>query len=83
MLAGDEQLLLHSPLGLAGHTVMGSLWLAEGLGPGQTLDRSRTEALVDAARAAIDGSALPTTAGVSAPHPSLLVCVHWATAWSR
>ncbi|MES2715368.1 MAG: urease accessory protein UreD [Pseudomonadota bacterium] len=73
VLAGDDQLLLHSPLGLAGHTVMASLWLAEGLGPGQALDRSRTESLVDAARAAIDGSALPTTAGVSAPHPSLLV----------
>ncbi len=70
---GSDQLLLHSPLGLAGHTVSASLWLAEGVGPGQTLDRSRTEALVDAARALIDASALPTTAGVSAPHPSLLV----------
>ena len=74
---GSDQLLLHSPLGLAGHTVSASLWLAEGTGPGPaiggTLDRGRTEALLDAARALIDASALPTTAGVSAPHPSLLV----------
>ncbi|MDH4390540.1 MAG: urease accessory protein UreD [Aquabacterium sp.] len=71
---GNDPLLLHSPLGLAGHSVSASLWLAEGMGPGTTtLDRNRTEALVDAARALIDASALPTTAGVSAPHPSLLV----------
>jgi urease accessory protein len=73
VLDGGDSLLLHSPLGLAGHTVMASLWLAEGLGPGKTLDRPRTEALVDAARGLIAASALPTTAGVSAPHPSLLV----------
>ena len=73
LIDGSDPLLLHSPLGLAGHTVMASLWLAEGPGPGQTLDRSRTEALVDAGRALVDASALPATAGVSAPHPSLLV----------
>jgi len=73
VLDGGDSLLLHSPLGLAGHTVMASLWLAEGMGPGQTLDRPRTEALVDVARGLITASALPTTAGVSAPHPSLLV----------
>jgi urease accessory protein len=73
LLDGSDGLLLHSPLGLAGHTVSASLWLAEGLGPQPTLDRMRTEALVDAARALIAASALPGTAGVSAPHPSLLV----------
>ena len=58
-------------LGLDGHTVMASLWLAEA--PDQALGRERSEALIDQARALIDASALPTTAGVSAPAPSLLV----------
>lgn len=77
LVDGGDRLLLHSPLGLAGHTVMASLWLADGLGapaddPGR-LDRTRTEALLDAARSLIADSAIPGTAGVSAPHPSLLV----------
>jgi len=70
---GSDRLLLDSPLGLAGHSVMASLWLAEGRGPGQPLDRTRTDALVDAARALLDSSGVAATAGVSAPHPSLLV----------
>jgi urease accessory protein len=77
LIDASDDLLLTSPLGLAGHTVMASLWLAEGLGEGaanpHTLDRGRTEALLDAARTLIAASALPLTAGVSAPHPSLLV----------
>jgi urease accessory protein len=76
LIDGSDHLLRDSPLGLAGHTVAASLWLAEGTAPGApggTLDRNRTEALLDAARSLIADSALPTTAGVSAPHPSLLV----------
>jgi urease accessory protein len=68
-LDGSDRLLMDSPLGLAGHTVMATLWLADG----QPLGRERTEILLDRARALIDASALPTAAGVSAPHPSLLV----------
>ena len=73
---GSDDLLLRSPLGLAGHTVMASLWLADGPGGEQAaraLDRNRTEALIDAARSLITDSPLAATAGVSAPHPSLLV----------
>jgi urease accessory protein len=73
LIDGSDELLLHSPLGLAGHTVMASLWLAEGIGPDRSLDRTRTEALIDAARGLIADSPLQATAGVSAPHPSLLV----------
>ena len=69
LIDGSDRLLLDSPLGLAGHTVMGTLWLADG----QALGRERTEALIDAARSRIDASAVATTAGVSAAHPSLLV----------
>ena len=68
---GQDRLLLDSPLGLAGHPVLATLWLAEA--PGQALGRERTETLIDAARALIDASALPSTAGVSAPAESLLV----------
>lgn len=73
LIDADDDLLLTSPLGLAGHTVMASLWLAEGIGAACPLDRPRTEALLDAARDLIAASGLPATAGVSAPHPSLLV----------
>lgn len=77
LIDASDDLLLTSPLGLAGHTVMASLWLAEGIGEGATtpnpMDRSRTEALLEAARDLIATSDLPTTAGVSALHPSLLV----------
>ncbi len=66
---GADRLLMDSPLGLAGHTVVATLWLADG----QALGRVRTEALIDSARALMDASAPPTTVGVSAPHESLLV----------
>ena len=66
---GSDRVLLDSPLGLAGHTVMATMWLADG-GP---LGRERTELLIDAARALIDASPLATTAGITAAHESLLV----------
>jgi urease accessory protein len=66
---GSDRALLDSPLGLAGHTVMATMWLADG-GP---LGRERTELLIDAARALIDASPLATTAGITATHESLLV----------
>ena len=68
---GQDRLLLDSPLGLAGHPVLATLWLAEA--PGQALGRDHSETLIDSARALIATSALPTTAGVSAPAESLLV----------
>lgn len=76
LVDGSDSLLLHGPLGLAGHSVAASLWLAEGgaaAGAPQALDRSRTEALLDAARSLVDASPLAATAGVSAPHANLLV----------
>ena len=66
---GSDRALLDSPLGLAGHTVMATMWLADG-GP---LGRERTELLIDVARALIDASPLATTAGITAAHESLLV----------
>ncbi|MBL8351618.1 MAG: urease accessory protein UreD [Burkholderiaceae bacterium] len=66
---GADRALLESPLGLAGHGVLATLWLADGA----ALGRERSEALIDTARALIEASALAATAGISAPHPSLLV----------
>lgn len=66
---GEDSLLLQSPLGLAGQTVLGTLWLADGT----PLSRSAREALLDSARALIDGHALAATAGVTALDESLLV----------
>ena len=60
---------MDSKLGLAGHSVIATMWLADGV----PLGRERSEQLIDSARALIETSALPTTAGVSAPDPSLLV----------
>lgn len=68
-LDGSDRLLMDSPLGLAGHSVMATMWLADG----QAIDRERREALVDIARQCVTDSALPASAGISAPHPSLLV----------
>lgn len=66
---GADQLLLQSPLGLAGHTVLGTLWLADG----QALARTARDSLLDSARALIDPHPLAATAGVTAPDESLLV----------
>jgi urease accessory protein len=68
-IAGDDALLLDSPLGLAGQRVLVTLWLASG----GALGRSPTEGLLDAARACIDASPLAVRAGVTAPDARLLV----------
>ncbi len=70
-IEGRDRLLLDSLLGPAGHGVMAALWLAEA--PGQALGRERSETLLDRALALIEASAIPATAGVSAPAESLLV----------
>jgi urease accessory protein len=66
---GQDALLLDSPLGLAGHRVCASLWLAGGTALGRTLG----EALVDVARERIEASALPASAGVTQLHDTLVV----------
>ncbi len=66
--AGDTR-LLDSPLGWAGHRVMGTLWFAAGA----ALPATRRESLLDAARAVIDGHALRPSAGATAPHDGVIV----------
>ena len=64
-----DQRLLHSPLGLAGQRCMASLfWVA-----GTPLPRARRDAALDAARTVVDAHALQATAGVTSPHPQVVV----------
>lgn len=66
--AGDAR-LLDGPLGLAGHRCIASLFFATG----DEIPRPRREALLDAARAAIEGHALAATAGATAPAGRVIV----------
>lgn len=50
-IAADDHRLLHSPLGLASHTCMGTLWWACGTPPSNAL----RESVLGACRAALDG----------------------------
>jgi urease accessory protein len=65
--AGDP--LLGSPLGWAGYGVLATAWFAAG----QALPAPRREALLDAARAGLQGHALSASAGVTAAQPGVLV----------
>jgi len=68
-IAAGDTLLLDSPLGWAGHRVLGTLWFA-GLGPREAGLR---EQLLDGARAAIDAAPPGTPAGATSPHAGLVV----------
>jgi urease accessory protein len=69
-VGADDATLLDSPLGWAGHRVLGTLWCAAGVG----FDNARREALLDGARLAIAASPLAATAGVSAADEGVVVC---------
>lgn len=64
---GDDSLLLDSPLGWAGHRVLGTLWFAAGA----PLETARRERLLDAARGTIE--TMVALAGVTAPQERVLV----------
>jgi urease accessory protein len=62
--------LLESPLGWAGRRVLGTLWF----GAGTALAPARRDALLDAARAAVERApALAAHAGATAPHGRVVV----------
>lgn len=65
----NDQRLLDSPLGWAGHRVMGTLWFAAG----SPLASGRRDALLDGARTLVDGHALRTQAGCTSPHGEVVV----------
>ena len=66
--AADHR-LLESPLGLAGHRCMASLFFVTGT----PLDRARRDTALDAARAVMDAHALKASAGATSPNGQVLV----------
>lgn len=68
-LRASDEALLNSPLGLAGHTVLATLWFAAG----EALPPRRREALLDAARALTDAHPLRATAGCTSPEDGVVV----------
>jgi urease accessory protein len=68
-LAATDTQLLHSPLGLAGHTCIASLFFAAG----SNLDRALRDTLLDAAREVTGVHALKASAGATSPGPRMVV----------
>ena len=66
--AADHR-LLESPLGLAGHRCMASLFFVVGT----PLERARRDTALDAARAVMDAHALKASAGATSPNGQVLV----------
>lgn len=66
--AADER-LLNSPLGLAGHRCLASVFLIAG----SALSRNARQAALDAARDVIDAHALAATAGATSPNAQVVV----------
>ena len=64
VLNGEDQRLLDSPLGLAGHRAFGLLWFAAG-GP---LDAARRAELLEVARSVSHADPLRATVGSTSPH---------------
>ena len=64
-----DRVLLDSPLGLAGHRVLATMWWAEG----EALAPARRQALLDSAREVLAASPLHRTAGATAPQPRVVV----------
>lgn len=65
----SDQLLLQSPLGMAGHRCIASLFFVTG----SKLDRQRRQQALDSARAIIERHALADTAGVTSPDAQVVV----------
>jgi urease accessory protein len=65
----DDTRLLDSPLGWAGHRVLGTFWLAAGA----PLPPARLTLCLDRAREAIAASGVAATAGVTSPHAQVVV----------
>ncbi|SCK46188.1 urease accessory protein [Variovorax sp. HW608] len=61
--------LLQSPLGLAGHRCIASIFFVAG----SPIARERREAALDAARSLIERHALQESAGVTSPHAEVIV----------
>jgi len=64
-----DQRLLQSPLGLAGHRCLASLFFVAG----SPIERSRREAVLERTHALLEASPLLASAGVTSPHDEVIV----------
>lgn len=69
LIDGSERRLLDSPLGWAGHGVLATAWVAAGA----AFAAVRREALLDAARRAVDAAGPAVVAGATSPHEEVVV----------
>jgi urease accessory protein len=69
MMDAADTRLLESPLGWAGHRVMGTLWFAAG----SAIGTARRESLLDTARATVEGDALQRSTGSTAVDDAVVV----------
>jgi len=69
IIDATDRVLLDSPLGLAGHRVLATMWWACGEPP----PPARRQRLLDSAREVLATDPLRRTAGATAPHPAVLV----------
>jgi len=69
VIDASDQRLLDSPLGWAGQRVLATLWFAAG----SALAPARHDALLGAARDAVEADALRASAGASAAHDGVVV----------
>jgi urease accessory protein len=69
LLDAQDDLLMNSPLGLAGHKCLATLFFAAG----SAVDRARRETALDLARDALQGHSLKATAGVTSPNEQVIV----------
>ena len=68
-IAAADTRLLDSPLGWAGHRVLATLWFAAG----DDLGAARAEALLEAARSAVQAHELAAQAGATSPQAGVIV----------
>jgi urease accessory protein len=68
-MAADDVRLMDSPLGLAGHRCIASIFFVAG----EVIPRGRKEIALEAARAVASSHELASTVGVTSPHPQVLV----------
>ena len=68
-IAASDDRLLGSPLGWAGRRVLATMWFASG----DSLDPARSDALLDAARAAAAAHPLAATTGATSPQQGVIV----------
>ena len=64
-----DALLLDSPLGLAGHKCLASLFFCAG----SSIERARVQAALESARSVLHAHALANSAGATSPHPRVVV----------